>query len=84
MLLNLHKTAKTEAMNEGDDWTMEWTKDNYATCCVKIMKTTSFWLSTIFVSLSCYEYIIYEIQFILRYLFMFNRKFKPSMQNSFT
>ena len=37
--LVLRGTAKTEAMNEGDSWTMEWTKDTYATCCVKMLKT---------------------------------------------
>ena len=42
-LLNLHRTKnKTEAMNEGDAWTMEWTKDIFTTCCVKMVKITWF------------------------------------------
>ena len=52
-------------MNEGNAWTMEWTKDTYATCCVKMLKITRF--SDQHVSLSCYEYCIYEIQFNLKY-----------------
>ena len=83
ILLNLRGTAKTKAMNKGDAWMMEWTKDTYATCCVKMLKITRFSDQHFrFFKLLRILYLWNPIQFEI--FFMFNRKFKPSMQKSFT
>ena len=96
-IVEFTRKEKTEGMNKGDAWTMEWTKDTYATCCVKWWKWPDYMMIT-FVSWRCYECCIYKTQFNLKYVFMFNskiekvprgitllnRQFKSTMQNSFT
>ena len=70
-------------MNEGDVSTLEWTKDTYATYCVKIVKIARFPDQHFrFFKLLWILYLLNPIQFEI--IFMFNRKLKPSMQNSFT